>query len=230
MHRIERFVDHGSQLRLFDGKPHGETTQILARGAPMTHGVLQQSMHERAPRLAGIRPMRRRVGHHDLRRVVSRGIDRTRHARDVSGLLGHRRDRPGRLVHARVHFLARLRRRRLDGHRAILRYNGRRGHRGRNGQFARLPQEAIENSPRRVVRIPRPPADDQQLPGTRRRNIQEPIFFSLQVGKFGGFVRAPVGVLAKQGFGVRTSRSGERASTTRARSAPPARCAHRLAL
>ena len=102
LHSIERFVDHGSQLRLLDRKPHGETTQI-SRVAPRCRMACSSSPCECAPRLAGIRPMRRRSATTTFDGRQPRHRPNASCARCV-GPFGHRRDRPGRLWSTRVHF------------------------------------------------------------------------------------------------------------------------------
>ena len=80
---------------------------------------------------------------------------------------------------------------------AIQRRHGRHVCRRGKRQFRRLRQEIIENAPGAIPQVLASPTNDKDLAGTRRGDIQEPIFLGLQIGKFCDLVVRPIRMLPK---------------------------------
>ena len=67
------------------------------------------------------------------------------------------------------------------------------------GSSDRSRQEIVENTPGGSdLDCFHRPADNEHLAGTSRSDIQEPIFFGLQIRQFRGLVGRPIRVLAEQ--------------------------------
>ena len=58
------------QLRLLHRQPHRQPAKIVARGGLVPHGVLEQTVNQRAPGHPGVGSVARRVGDNDARRIV----------------------------------------------------------------------------------------------------------------------------------------------------------------